>query len=165
LPLPDQAGRALAAYLRSAPPQGATRRLFRTVRSQRARSRSWLSQRVGAARARAGLGAPGKGAHRLRRTFATHRVQPGARLKAVADLLGHASLSTTQVYAKVNLPMLRAVAPPWPGEVRPGKRVRSKPPWPFICRAAAAWASRLSRKGPGWKTGSGTLGSSATEGP
>jgi len=28
-------------------------------------------------------------------------------------------LSTTQVYAKVNLPMLRAVAQPWPGEVRP----------------------------------------------
>jgi site-specific recombinase XerD len=45
-------------------------------------------------------------------------VQQGASLKAVADLLGHASLNTTQVYAKVNLPMLRAVAQPWPGEVR-----------------------------------------------
>ena len=119
LPLPDQAGRALAAYLRSAPPKGATRLLFRTVRSQRAMSRSWLSQRVGAALARAGLGAPGKRAHLLRRTFATHLVQQGASLKAVADILGHASLSTTQVYAKVNLPMLRAVAQPWPGEVRP----------------------------------------------
>ena len=119
LPLPDQAGRALAAYLRSVPPQGATRLLFRTVRSQRAMSRSWLSRRVGAALARAGLGTPGKRAHLLRRTFATHLVQQGASLKAVADLLGHASLSTTQVYAKVNLPMLRAVAQPWPGEVRP----------------------------------------------
>jgi site-specific recombinase XerD len=78
-------------------------------------SRSWLSARVGAAMARAGLGDPGKRAHLLHRTFATHLVQQGARLKAVADLLGHASLSTTQVYAKVNLPMLRAVAQPWPG--------------------------------------------------
>lgn len=112
LPLPDQAGRALAAYLRSAPPQGTTRLLFRTVGRQRAMSPSWLSRRVGAALARAGLAAPGKRAHLLRRTFATHLVQQGASLKAVADLLGHASLSTTQVYAKVNLPMLRAVAQP-----------------------------------------------------
>jgi site-specific recombinase XerD len=65
------------------------------------------------------LGAAGKGAHLLRRTFATHLVQQGVPLKAVADLMGHASLSTTQVYAKVNLPMLRAVAQPWSGKVRP----------------------------------------------
>jgi integrase/recombinase XerD len=118
LPLPEEVGRALAAYLRSAPPKGATRRLFRTVRDQRPMSSAWLSERVGAAMAHAGLGAPGKRAHLLRRTFATHLVQQGASLKAVADLLGHASLSTTQVYAKVNLPMLRAVAQSWPGEVR-----------------------------------------------
>jgi site-specific recombinase XerD len=119
LPLPEEVGQALAAYLRSAPPQGATRALFRTRRGQRPMRRGWLSERVGTAMARAGLGAPGKRAHLLRRTFATHLVQQGASLKAVADLLGHASLSTTQVYAKVNLPMLRAVAQPWPGEVRP----------------------------------------------
>jgi site-specific recombinase XerD len=81
-------------------------------------SSTWLSERVGAAMAHAGLGVPGKRAHLLRRTFATHLVQQGASLKAVADLLGHASLSTTQVYAKVNLPMLRAVAQSWSGEVR-----------------------------------------------
>jgi len=118
LPLPSEVGHALASYLRSAPPNGATRLLFRTARGQRPLSSAWLSQRAGAAMARAGLGAPGKGAHLLRRTFATHLVQQGASLKAVADLLGHASLSTTQVYAKVNLPMLRAVAQPWPREVR-----------------------------------------------
>ena len=63
------------------------------------------------------LGTTGGRAHLLRRTLATHLVQQGASLKAVADLLGHASLRTAQVYAKVNLPMLRAVAQPWPGEV------------------------------------------------
>jgi site-specific recombinase XerD len=118
LPLPEEVGQALAAYLRSAPQKGATRVVFRTRCGQRPMRSSWLSERVGAGMARAGLGAPGKRAHLLRHTFATHLVQQGASLKAVADLLGHASLSTTQVYAKVNLPMLRAVAQPWPGEVR-----------------------------------------------
>jgi len=119
LPLPEEVGRAVAAYLRTAPPSGAIRRVFRTACGQRPLRAAWLSQRVGTALARAGLRAPGKGAHLLRRTFATHLVQQGVSLKAVADLLGHASLSTTQVYAKVNLPMLRAVAQPWPGEARP----------------------------------------------
>jgi site-specific recombinase XerD len=118
LPLPAEVGQALATYLRAARPEGSTRALFHTVRGQRPMRASWLSERVGAAMARAGLGAPGKRAHLLRRTLATHLVQQGASLKAVADLLGHASLSTTQVYAKVNLPMLRAVAQPWPREGR-----------------------------------------------
>jgi len=118
LPLPQEVGHALVTYLRSAPPKEPTRRLFRTDDGQRPLSPGWLSERVGIAMARAGLGSSGKRAHLLRRTFATHLVQQGASLKAVADLLGHASLSTTQVYAKVNLPMLRAVAQPWPKEVR-----------------------------------------------
>jgi integrase len=119
LPLPAEVGQALATYLRSAPPKGLTRVLFRTRRGQRPLRSGWLSERVGAALARAGLGASGKGAHLLRRSFATQLVQQGVSLKAVADLLGHASLSTTQVYAKVNLPMLRRVAQPWPQEVQP----------------------------------------------
>ena len=119
LPLPQEVGQALAAYLRSAPPVGLSRVLFRTRHGQRPLRSGWLSQRVGTALACAGLGAAGKSAHLLRRSFATQLVQQGASLKAVADLLGHASLSTTQVYAKVNLPMLRAVAQPWPQEVQP----------------------------------------------
>lgn len=118
LPLTDEVGRALAAYLRSSPPEG-TRLLFRTVRGQRPMNRAELSRRVGTVMARAGVAARGQRAHLLRRTFATHLVQQGASLKAVADLLGHANLGTTQVYAKVNLPMLRAVAQPWPEEVQP----------------------------------------------
>jgi site-specific recombinase XerC len=39
-------------------------------------------------------------------------------LKEVADLLGHRSLDTTAVYAKLDLTMLREVALPWP-EVTP----------------------------------------------
>lgn len=114
LPLPQAVGQALASYLRSARPEGPARWLFRTDDGQRPLTAGWLSERVGLALARAGVGTVGKRAHLLRRTFATHLVQQGASLKAVADLLGHASLSTTQVYAKVNLPMLRTVAQPWP---------------------------------------------------
>ena len=119
LPLPEEVGQALAAYLRSAPPKEFTRVLFRTRRGQRPMRSGWLSEGVGVALARAGLGAAGKAAHLLRRSFATQLVQQGVSLKAVADLLGHASLSTTQVYTQVNLPMLRAVAQPWPKEAQP----------------------------------------------
>jgi integrase/recombinase XerD len=118
LPLPQEVGQALTAYLRSAPPQGATRALFRSLYGPHSLSPATLSQRVGIALARAGVTAPGRRAHRLRHTCATLLVQQGVPLKAVADLLGHASLNSTRIYAKVNLPMLRAVAQPWPGEVR-----------------------------------------------
>jgi integrase/recombinase XerD len=116
LPLPAEVGQALVVYLRTARPTGPSRALFRTVRDERPLRAAWLSTRVGAVMARAGVTPPGKRAHLLRRTLATHLVQRGVSLKAVADLLGHASLSTTQVYAKVNLPLLRSVAQPWPGQ-------------------------------------------------
>lgn len=118
LPLSAELGHALASYLRSRRTAGTSRALFQSLDGQRPMRAAWLSQRVGLAMAQAGLGARGKGAHLLRHTFATHLVQQGVSLKAVADLLGHVSLSTTQVYAKVNLPMLREVAQPWPEEVR-----------------------------------------------
>ena len=44
-------------------------------------------------------------------------IQRGVTLKEIADILGHRSINTSTIYAKVNLPMLAAVALPWP-EVR-----------------------------------------------
>jgi integrase len=116
LPLPAELGQALTAYLRLAPPPRPVRALFRTLRGERPLSARRVSQRAGAALARVGLATPGRRAHLFRHTLATQLVQHGVSLKAVADLLGHASLSTTQVYAKVNLPLLRSVAQPWPGQ-------------------------------------------------
>jgi len=77
-------------------------------RSGRPLDRARLWQIVRAACGRAGLTAACS-PHALRHSFATHLVAGGADLRSVQEMLGHASLQTTQVYTHVDHERLRAV--------------------------------------------------------
>lgn len=58
----------------------------------------------------------GMAAHTFRHTAASEMVNQGATFKDVADVLGHRSLETTGIYAKLDLNNLLQVAMPWTGE-------------------------------------------------
>jgi integrase/recombinase XerD len=117
LPLPQDAGDALLAYLEQRRPGGPELRVFlRCSAPYRPLARSsCISSIVRLALGRAGIASPpSRGANLLRHSAATAMLREGATLDAVSALLRHRSLDTTAHYAKIDLPMLRGVAQPWP---------------------------------------------------
>jgi site-specific recombinase XerD len=64
---------------------------------------------------RAGLHPPSKGAHLLRHSLATNMLHNGASLTEIGEVLRHRCPSTTEIYSKVAIEALRALAQPWPG--------------------------------------------------
>lgn len=116
LPLPADVGTAIVKYLRQARPATPSRQLFVSVHRAEPMSAGAISRVVATGLKRAGIVTPRRGAHLLRRPLASHLVQRGVNLKNVADLLGHSSLNSTRVDAKLNLPVLQQLAMPWPME-------------------------------------------------
>jgi integrase/recombinase XerD len=117
LPLPADVGVAITDYLRRDRPVCSTRRVFIRIRAPRRGfvSLSVICCIVRRALKRAGLDPAFKGAHLLRHSLATDLLRRGASLTEIGQVLRHSQPDTTQIYAKVDITALRAIALPWPG--------------------------------------------------
>ena len=111
VPYGAPAERALDAWLTRGRPALATERsgpaLLLGVRGGRLDQRE--ARRTVHTAMTAAPGAPDIGPHGLRHSVATHVLEGGADLRLVQELLGHASLATTQLYTHVTVDRLRAV--------------------------------------------------------
>ena len=112
VPLGSSAIAAMSVYLEQRPaglgrPQPRNRRVF-VAKSGRPLSRIALWHIVKRHAQAIGLNAD-VSPHTLRHRFATHLLAGGADLRAVQEMLGHASIATTQIYTRVELSRLREV--------------------------------------------------------
>jgi integrase/recombinase XerD len=116
LPLLTEVGDALATYLYRDRQPHTTRRVFLCMRAPRRSfaNPSTVSTIVRRALERAGLSPALKGAHLFRHSLATRMLRHGVSLPEIGMVLRHRTVQTTEIYAKVDLAALRALARPWP---------------------------------------------------
>jgi site-specific recombinase XerD len=113
LPLPHDVGDALAGYLKQGRPRAETRTVFlRAIAPSVRLTPGGVTSVVYTASERAGV--PKVGAHRLRHGCATEMLAAGASLGEIGQVLRHAAVATTAIYAKVDFVALRPLAQPWP---------------------------------------------------
>jgi integrase/recombinase XerC len=110
VPVGAPAVRAVEAWLANARPQLITgdsgQAMFLGERGKRIDPR--VVRRIVHRSLRVTEGAPDLGPHGLRHAMATHLLEGGADLRSVQEMLGHASLATTQIYTHVTNERLRA---------------------------------------------------------
>lgn len=113
LPLPEDVGQALVAYLRRGRPTTGDRSLFVRLSAPRTGlSSGAVTALVHRAGNRAGVAVTG--AHQLRHTVAVELLRAGAPMSEISQLLRHRRPATTAIYAKVDRTALRQLARPWP---------------------------------------------------
>lgn len=118
LPLIPAAGDAVLAYLRAGRRPSDSPYVFLGSRASfRPLTTSAISGLVTRAFVQAGVASPHRGSHALRHAWATRLLDEGRSLKTITDLLGHRSLDTSRLYAKVDVRRLRRVGLSWPQEV------------------------------------------------
>jgi integrase/recombinase XerC len=107
VPIPGRALKALKSWLEARVPEEGTAAVFLNHRGRRLSDRG--ARGIVKMYAVALAGDAGLHPHSLRHAYATHLLTAGADLRAIQELLGHASLSTTQKYTKLSLQDLMRV--------------------------------------------------------
>jgi site-specific recombinase XerD len=118
LPLTQEVGDAMIAYIERSRPRIATARVFLTdIAPVQPLSRIAVKCIVKRALKRAGVISAHRGAHVLRHSAATAMLGHGVSLAGVGAVLRHRSPSTTALYAKVDFALLSEIAQPWGGRL------------------------------------------------